>query len=166
MILITSFATWRHGQRTNSSDQLLTEYLRLHDKDDGIYPLRRLPVHAHEAGCNIIRTINRLKPETVILCGQGKSRRYLVMERQAQTGNRRICSHADISYLAAEIPLLQTSRYAGKFVCNSTYFHVLNYLDSHRPRVRCVFVHTPVRNRHYWPPVVNSFNRLMDKFLF
>jgi len=164
MILITSFEPWRHGQRVNSSDQLLEEYLRLHGKDDRIYPLRRLPVHAYKASHIIIRVINRLKPETVILCGQGKSRRFLQVEYQAKMEGKHIRSRVDIRSLITGISPVRTNRYAGRFVCNATYFRVLNYLDRRRPRVRCIFVHIPVRDQRYWADIVDAFIQIIARF--
>lgn len=161
MILITSFEPWRHGQRANSSDQLLGKFLKEHGKDERIFLLRRLPVHADKASRAIIHAINRLKPATVILCGQGKLRRFLRVEHQAQTEGKHIRSRVDIRHLTAGMPSLRASRYAGKFVCNATYFRVLNYLDRRRPSIHCLFVHVPEMNSRYWPDIVGTFAQLI-----
>jgi len=163
-ILISSFKPWRDGQRTNSSDQLLGEFLQLHGKDDHIYLLRRLPVLSDKASYTIIQVINRLKPDMVILCGQGKSRRWLKVEYQAQVKGKHIRSRIDVSSFAG-LPSVRTSRYAGRFVCNATYFRVLNYLDRHRPSIHCLFVHVPEINSRYWPGITDAFAQLIARIL-
>jgi len=166
MILITSFEPWRHGQRANSSDKILEEFLKLHGGDERILLLRHLPVHTHKAARSIIHAINRLKPEMVILCGQGKSRRFLKLEYQAQVKGKRIRSRINLGHLTTGLPSVRTSRYAGSFVCNATYFRVLDYLDKHRPRIHCLFLHIPETNNRYWPDIMDDFSRLMRRTLY
>ena len=141
---------WRHGKHTTAA--------------------RLLPC-AYEASVKeLIRLIEALRPEALLMTGQAARRGVVCVERFARNlddasapdndgalrrGLR--ISRAAPDWLEATAPVrtiaraidekgiqARVSRTAGAFVCNHLYFGALQYLSEKRSAIPAVFVHLPV----------------------
>jgi pyroglutamyl-peptidase len=141
---------WRHGEYTAVA--------------------RLLPCAYDASVKEIIRAIEALRPEAVLMTGQAARRAVVCVERFARNlddaatpdndgalrralrisrgAPERLEAAAPVRAIAraikeAGIPA-RVSRNAGGFVCNHLYFGALQYLRDKRSTTRAVFVHLPV----------------------
>lgn len=142
---------------------LLEDVLPFLPPNGGYILLRHLPVDAGRAEREIRRAILRHKPNLIVCCGMGRSRKYLKIERQARIGNKLLRSRLPSPALARGLPTVRISRYAGAFVCNETYFRLLKFCQRHQPRAACLFVHVPKTSARFWPQVVRDFALLLQR---
>jgi pyroglutamyl-peptidase len=178
-ILLTSFDTWLSEQQSNSSDDLLLELAKMACLPHDLIFLRRLPVDVQLASSRVIAKINELKPDYVICCGMAASRTQLSIEVVA-----RILSvqSTDISSLDCAESFWQTtlqtivnveqlvdgteieiSYDCGKFVCESLYYSVLDYLSQFQLPIPCIFVHVPILNQENLHSIIADFVLILNK---
>ncbi|HLO86277.1 MAG TPA: peptidase C15 [Nostocaceae cyanobacterium] len=150
-ILLTSFTTWRSHQKSNSSDDLLSEVAKSVQANSAATSqsltfLRQLPVDIHLASSYAIEQIDRLNPDFIICCGMAEKRPILTLESNASLNNHLIETWVNVDKLTAGLKETNISHDAGKFVCEGLYYSTLKYLRDRNLRSSCVFVHVPIIN--------------------
>ena len=143
-LLFTSFQTWLPHQKSNSSDELLAMIQEEEFSWTSGHFLRQLPVERKLASQKAITTINEIRPEGIICCGMAESRTKLTIEYSANQGQKCLTTRVDLEDLVSNLANSSISHDAGKFVCESLYFNVLNHLQLSNYQTPCIFVHVPV----------------------
>jgi len=163
-VLVTSFAIWKYHQRHNSSDVLLAALRETHPDFVAAHCrlLRRLPVDAPRATRRILAAIGRWRPSYVVLCGMGSSP-YLKIEGLAGIGGARQLSNVDVRALVKGLSSTRVSRFAGRYVCNETYYRVLKAIHARRLKTGCVFVHVPMLDRKNTAPIGADFYEVLSR---
>lgn len=143
-ILLTSFATWKPEQPSNSSDDLLGMVAKQRLlSTSSLHFLRQIPVDFQIAPRQVIQRILAIQPAAVVCCGMGESRTTLDLESTAVWGSHTLKTWVDLDWLVDGLPYSQISHDAGQFVCNGLYFDVLDFLNQYPQRPPCIFVHVP-----------------------
>lgn len=161
-VLLTSFTTWLPHQKSNSSDDLLAELLQRNCSVD-LHLLRQLPVDFVLAPQQTIAHIQKLQPQVVLCCGMAESRSKLTVESQAVQGDQVLKTRFNLPKLVAELPMTEISHDAGRFVCNATYFAVLEHLRN-LPYLG-LFVHVPMLTKENRGAIVADFETLLQRLL-
>jgi len=165
-LLITSFAAWKYQQRSNSSDVLLGTVLREHPEflAQNCYLLRRLPVDSKRASRQILNAVQQYRPEILVMCGMGSANR-LKLEKSAGLGNKRQHSNVDLVALGTGLFSTRVSHYAGRFVCNETYYRVLKAVRRRRLKLKCVFFHIPVLSESNLKRISADFYEILSRLV-
>lgn len=163
-ILITTFATWKYHQRYNSSDVLVENLLKEHPDFIAAhcYLLRRLPVNGPRASLRILKAAIRLRPSCLVLCGMGATT-SLKIERAAAHGNKRQFSNIELKPLVTALTATRLSGYAGRYVCNDTYYRVLKAIHRRRLKLQCLFIHVPNLDKHNTTRINNDFFEILTR---
>ncbi|MFZ9738068.1 MAG: peptidase C15 [Prochlorotrichaceae cyanobacterium] len=148
-LLLTSFDTWLPHHALNSSDVLLE---KLNDRWQGgqaippapYHLLRRLPVDSDRAMEQIEQRLRENPPRLIICCGMAEKRNTLDLERQAYQEGHTLQTRLDLRRLAEGLHPVALSEDAGRFVCNTVYYRVLNLLLLAFPQTAGLFVHVPL----------------------
>jgi len=156
-ILLTSFATWLSDQQSNSSDDLLLEVTKRELIPHNLTFLRQLPVDVQLASSQVIEKINEMQPDCIICCGMATSRRQLSVEVGASCGKSILNTGVDLEKLVMGAAAIEISHDCGKFVCESLYYSVLNYLCQNQLAASCIFVHVPVLNQENLSGILRDF---------
>ncbi len=160
-ILLTSFATWRSHQKSNSGDDLLELLLERISPVAAIdlELLRHLPVDIDLATKAVITTITKFSPRAIVCCGMAENSQNLAIEVQAFPPHTYSCdreSHpesptdhpltttVDLEQITQGLVTTSLSDNAGKFVCEGLYYNVLSHLSQFSPPLPCIFVHVPL----------------------
>lgn len=158
-LLLTSFTTWLPHQRSNAADDLLERVQQ--DLPPTVQCLRRLPVDFRLAPQQAIAQIQQQQPDAVICCGMAASRVRLNVESSAVQGDRILHTRFDLPALVADLPMTEISHDAGRFVCNATYFKVLEHLQ---PSSRlALFVHVPILTIANQAAIAADFLQLLSR---
>jgi pyroglutamyl-peptidase len=172
-VLITSFATWKNSQPVNSSDQLLGEVLQSQPLPSSVYFLRQLPVNTPVAQDMAIAQITQLQPQTVLCCGMAETRVRLSLEAQAVVGQQVLQTSVDLPKLMKDLSHSEISQDAGRFVCNSFYYFVMDYLRRHYPpgtagnsSPNCLFIHVPILTNRNRSQILMDFSKILHKCVF
>jgi pyroglutamyl-peptidase len=131
---------------------------------------RRLPCAYDASVKELVKAIEALRPEAIVMAGQAGRRAVITVERFARNlddssepdnagvlrrairisaaGPDRLEATTSVTAIvhairAAGIPV-RVSRNAGAFVCNHLYFGALEHLRSLKRPVRAVFMHVPI----------------------
>lgn len=123
--------------------------------------VRQLPVDFVLAPQQTIAHIQALQPQVVVSCGMAESRSKLAVESQAVQGNRVLKTRFNLPELVAELPITEISHDAGRFVCNATYFAVLEQLQN-SPCLG-LFVHVPILTEANCRAIVADFEILLQR---
>lgn len=158
-ILLTSFATWKQHQVTNSSDDMLGHVINSYHKS--MHYLRKVPVDHRLAPKKILEKFDALEPDILVCCGMAEKRKKLNLESRARIGEKSIETDVDLKELAKGLSMTRVSHDAGKFVCNTLYFRALTHIKK-RPH-RCIFVHVPVLTEDNLEPVKSNFITVLDR---
>ncbi|MEA5551623.1 peptidase C15 [Anabaena cylindrica UHCC 0172] len=178
-ILLTSFATWLSEQKSNSSDDLLLELGKMDCISHDLNFLRQLPVDVELASSRVIAKINELKPDYVICCGMAASRQQLsievlarILSLQSTDISSRDCAESfwqttlqttvNVEQLV-EGTEVEISYDCGKFVCESLYYSVLNYLNQSPLPIPCIFVHVPILNQENLHRMIADFVLILNR---
>lgn len=164
-ILLTSFATWKPTQRYNSSDQLLAEIAQIPVLAASLYFFRQLPVNTPVAKAITIAKLEELQPDLLICCGMAESRLQLSLEAQAVVGSEILTTNLDLTKLTLDLRCTVISDDAGRFVCNSLYHAMLNYLKSCSPNRNGLFIHVPLLTAKNREQIVSDFRLLIERLL-
>jgi pyroglutamyl-peptidase len=164
-ILLTSFATWKPHQRCNSSDQLLEAIAQDADLMSSLHLFRQLPVNTPVARDITIAKIEQWQPDLLVCCGMAESRRQLNVEFQAVVKNQVLTTTIDLKKLTMGLNHTVISYDAGRFVCNSLYHAMLNYLKSCSPACSGLFIHVPLLNSENWEQILRDFRQLLQRLL-
>jgi pyroglutamyl-peptidase len=167
-ILVTGFEPFG-GESVNASWEAARR-LEGWRHGDAVAAARLLPC-AYEASVkDLIRAIETLRPDALLMTGQAARRAVVCVERFARNLDdaaapdndgalRRALriSRGGPEWLEATAPVrtiaraikeagipARVSRSAGGFVCNHLYFGALQYLGGLKRPIRAVFVHLPV----------------------
>ena len=162
-ILLTSFDIWLKDQQSNSSDDLLLEVTKVNLIPHDLSFLRLLPVDVQLASTQVIEQINAIQPDYIICCGQAGSRTKLSVEAVASRGESILQTEVDLEKLVAGAAAIEISHDCGKFVCESLYYSVLDYLSQNQLRARCIFVHVPVLNQENLMGILADFVLIINK---
>jgi pyroglutamyl-peptidase len=160
-VLITSFSTWKPHHRVNSSDELLRhiEGTACHS----FHFLRRLPVDFEEAPKQVKARFDELKPDILICCGMAEERQELHIESQATVDGETLSTRVDLHWLTSGLAMTEVSHDAGRFVCNTLYFHMLRHLGRQPQKYHCIFAHVPVLTTENIHPVTSDFLSVIDR---
>jgi pyroglutamyl-peptidase len=161
-ILLTSFAPWKAHQRVNSSDQLLEEITQIPTLARSLYFFRYLPVNLPVAKDITIAKVQQIQPDLLICCGMAESRAQLNVEAQAVVNNVVLATRLDLERLTFGLNHTVISYDAGRFVCNSLYHAMLNYLKS-SPGRNGLFIHVPLLTPANREPIVVDFRQLLER---
>lgn len=159
-LLLTSFTTWLPHQKSNSSDDLLAELLQRNGSID-LHLLRQLPVDFVLAPQQTIAHIQKLRPQIVVCCGMAESRSKLTVESQALQGDRVLKTRFNLLKLITELSMTEIGHDAGRFVCNATYFAILEHLQD-SPCLG-LFVHVPILTEVNYKAIVSDFEMLLQR---
>ncbi len=162
-ILLTSFDIWLKDQQSNSSDDLLLEVTKLELIPHDLIFLRQLPVDVQLASERVIEKINAIQPDYIICCGQAASRTKLSVEVGASWKESFLQTEVDLEQLVAGAVAIEISHDCGKFVCESLYYSVLDYLCQSQLTARCIFVHVPVLNQENLSGILADFVLIINK---
>ncbi len=161
-ILLTSFQPWLAHHLSNSSDDLLAEWqTQPFSAGDRIF-LRQLPVHAEQASQATLKAIATHRPDGIVCCGMAESRECLTIESQASFQGQNLCTSLDLQALTMGLRFTEISHDAGKFVCETLYFHVLQHLAQVKPHVWAVFVHVPVLTHNKRWLILQEFHQMLQ----
>ncbi|MEY2977410.1 MAG: hypothetical protein RLZZ435_1549, partial [Cyanobacteriota bacterium] len=157
-LLLTSFDTWLPHHTLNSSDVLLE---KLNDRWQGgqsippapYHLLRRLPVDSDRAMEQIEQSLQETTPQLIVCCGMAEKRHTLDLEQQAYQEGHTLQTSLDLTKLAQGLHPVALSQDAGRFVCNTVYYRVLNLLLLAFPETAALFVHVPLL-----PPAQSSWS--------
>lgn len=163
-VLVTSFATWRIDQRSNASDELLVAAQR-EGMAASVAWMRQLPVNLPVARDITIAKIDQLQPEVLICCGMAESRQKLSVERQATVRGQTLKTSIDLEWLIQGLETAEISEDAGRFVCNSLYYSMLDYLNAHHSDRLCLFVHVPVFMPEHQASLIADFRCIVDRLV-
>ncbi len=167
-LLITSFAPWLAHQPANSSDQLLVELAQMPDFSpalaNSVAMFRQLPVNLPVARSLTIAKFQQLRPQILLCCGMAESRQKLSLEAEAVWGDSVLRTGLDVEQLASSLPDTVVSHDAGRFVCNSLYHAMLNYVSSY-PDCHALFLHVPLLTAQNRSSLVQEFRALVDLLL-
>ena len=164
-ILLTSFSTWRPHQRFNSSDQLLGEIAQSYELKESLFFLRQLPVNLPVAKQLTIAKFQQLQPDFLLCCGMAETRSQLNVETQAIVNGQILTTGLNVQKLTADLPYTIVSQNAGRFVCNSLYHSMLNYLKTCCPDQEGLFVHVPQLTLENRELIVADFRQLLERLL-
>ncbi len=163
-ILVTSFAPWQAHQTANSSDQLVAELAQMPELADSVAVFRYLPVNLPVARSLTIAKFEQLRPQILLCCGMAESRQQLSLEAQAVWGDSVLKTGLNLEKIAATLLHTGVSRDAGRFVCNSLYHTMLNYVSSY-PDTQALFLHVPCLTPQNRPNLIKDFRTLIDLLL-
>jgi pyroglutamyl-peptidase len=161
-ILLTSFATWKAEQLSNSSDDLLATLLERNLFGQEVHLLRQIPVDFELAPRRVLLAIDQIQPQAVICCGMAETRSRLSIEIKGKSETREIYTQLDVDHLVQDRLLTEISHDAGKFVCNHLYYSVLTHLQSHQPHTHGLFIHVPILNPKNLDPIVQDFTAILN----
>lgn len=167
-ILLTSFATWKPHQRSNSSDQLLADLAAVsvaQSVAQSLYFLRYLPVNLPVARSLTLGKIHQWQPNLLVCCGMAESRSQLCVESQATVGNSTLKPRLNLAELTDSLDHTVISQDAGRFVCNSLYHAMLHYFQSVSSDRDCLFVHVPLLTLENRELIFSDFCQLIERLL-
>ncbi len=166
-ILLTSFATWRPDQQSNSSDEIVAAIAQSPDLAPCLATLRQLPVNTPIARSLTIYKFEQIRPALLLCCGMAESRQQLSLETQAVQGQSILKTNLDLERLVASLTprhSVELSQDAGRFVCNSLYHAMLNYLKRY-PDYQTLFVHVPRLTATNRKQLLEAFRALIQALL-
>jgi pyroglutamyl-peptidase len=126
--------------------------------------LRQLPVNLPIARSLTIYKWQQQRPALLICCGMAESRAQLSLEAQGVWGESVLKTSLNVEKITASLAQTVISHNAGRFVCNSLYHAMLNYLKSY-PAYKTLFVHVPLLTNQNRQEVVTEFRRLLEILL-
>ena len=142
-LLLTSFATWKPEQVTNSSDDVLLA-LEQAGLPSSIALLRQIPVDFAIAPQQAIAHFETLQPQGIVCFGMAERRDRLNLEQRAIGETRILETSLDLNTLNQDLPFTNISDDAGRFVCNGLYLAMLQFLAQQYPDRFALFVHVPI----------------------
>jgi pyroglutamyl-peptidase len=161
--LLTSFTTWEAHQASNSSDDLLEILVERELLSDRIVLARKLPVDFTLAPQVAIAAIKKFSPDLVICCGMAESRQVLTVEQYAWRADAALKTKVNLKKLVKDLSVTQISKDAGRYVCNSLYFDLLDYLHRQNLEVDCVFVHVPILTEGNREAIATNFLKILQR---
>lgn len=164
-LLLTSFATWRAEQASNSADDLLSIILQRSLPASSLLLLRHLPVNVPIAFDLITDKIAQWQPDIIVCCGMAERRDRLNLESTAVVGNQSLSTTVNLALLLPQLTQTEISEDAGRFVCNGIYYAILNYLKLHTPQTQCLFVHVPPLNSSNRECIVADFSLILERLM-
>jgi len=142
-LLLTSFATWKPEQLTNSSDDLLLALQQV-GLPSSIALLRQIPVDFAIAPQQAIAHFEALQPQGIVCFGMAESRDRLDLERRAIGEDQTLETSLHLEVLKQDLRFTRISDDAGRFVCNGLYLALLEFLQARYPDRFALFVHVPI----------------------
>ncbi len=161
MFLLTSFTTWKSHQSTNSSDDLLQQVSASYPHPEHLRLLRQLPVNAPEAIAQTLTAIHYYQPQWVISCGMAETRPHLSIEAQATQGHKILQPALNLNTLTAGLDALDISQDAGKFVCETLYYAVLETIQTLNLPTDALFIHVPILHSRNRSTITNTFLQIL-----
>jgi pyroglutamyl-peptidase len=160
-LLLTAFAPWTAQQPSNSADDLLQAIQPI--APASIYFLRGLPVNSPVARSLTIAKLEQVQPQILVLCGMAETRTRLSVEKSARVGDRQLHTAIDLVSLTVDLATTDISQDAGRFVCNSLYYAMLNYRQLYLPTLQCLFVHVPILQDSSRAAIVADFRVMLER---
>jgi pyroglutamyl-peptidase len=162
-VLLTSFDVWKTHQVSNSSDDLIHEIQMQHGLNEQVYLLRKLPVDFVLAPAKIVAEIEQVHPDVVVCCGMAERRSRLSIESNGNAGDDIYRTQVNLRRLVQDLAFTRISHAAGKFVCNHTYYSVLQYIQTKQLATNCIFVHVPVLREENRAAIVGDFQMILAR---
>ncbi|MGK7913769.1 MAG: peptidase C15 [Synechococcus sp.] len=150
-ILATSFRIWLPHQASNSSDDLLVR-LQTQPCADAIAFLRQLPVDTDLASRAIVDAIRTHQPRIILCCGMAENRKHLNLERYARYGGTTLATSLPLDKLVQSLSHTRISHDAGTYVCNDTYYRLMQAIQQNGINTQALFIHVPILtslNQHH-----------------
>ncbi|QYO62902.1 peptidase C15 [Leptolyngbya sp. 7M] len=113
----------------------------------------------------IIAKLEQTQPDLLVCCGMAEARSQLNVEAQAVVSNVVLATKLDLKQLTFGLNHTVISYDAGRFVCNSLYHAMLDYLKSCAPYQNGLFVHVPLLTAQNWEPIAADFRQLLERLL-
>ena len=166
-ILLTTFTTWKPHHTSNSSDDLVLAALRRSAFSEAtfqpVHISRLLPVDFELGPQRAIAHFNALQPQAVICCGMAETRSYLSLEAQAVVADDVLQTAVNLDDLIADLALTKISHDAGRFVCNTLYYRMLQHIQTQPLPSPCLFVHVPPLTPANLDLVLQDFCRIVER---
>ncbi|MEA2047772.1 MAG: peptidase C15 [Campylobacterota bacterium] len=160
-LLITSFSTWRSHHTTNSSDDLLN---LLTEKELSVFHfLRNLPVEFESAPEQVLTKFTELRPKVLICCGMAEERTKLNIESRAILNEQTLHTSVDLDNLTNNLLITEISNDAGRFVCNTLYYKILEHLSLQEGSHYSIFIHVPVITEQNKDHLVADFISIIER---
>ncbi len=166
-LLLTSFAPWRKHQRSNASDDVLVG-LQERGLPESVSLVRQLPVNLPVAKEITIAKLKQLQPKILVLCGLAESRSRISLEQQATVRGRTYQTLIDLNSLVEGLLITEISQDAGRYVCNSLYYAMLDYTLNDWDQASacdCLFVHIPVVTKESRSQILADMSSILDRLL-
>ncbi len=160
-LLLTAFAPWKAQQLSNSADDLLQAIQPI--ASSSVSFLRGLPVNLPVARSLTIAKLQQVQPQILVLCGMAETRSRLSLEATASLGDRQLHTSIDLGCLTADLAATEISQDAGRFVCNSLYYAMLN--SEHPSSLQCLFVHVPILQDLNRAAIVADFQVILERLI-
>lgn len=164
-VLLTSFTTWLPHHSSNSSDDLLLDVDGCVWKDAQVCILRQLPVELNLASNLVIQAYEQLKPDLIICCGMAENRDRLSLESRGVVDGQALYTSVDLEELVKTLKITEISHCAGRFICNSLYYLLLDYLHRLQSRSKCLFVHIPILTAQNRWLICNDFQVIVQRLI-
>lgn len=161
--LITSFDTWLPHQRSNASDDLLTELLNENALPKDSHLLRKLPVDFQQAPALVIDQMNQVQPDFILCCGMAETRQQLTVELNGKGSPGILQTAIDLEALIENLAVTAISQDAGQFVCNHLYYSILHYINDQLLNSKALFIHVPPLNPANLSAIKTDFVRMIDR---
>jgi pyroglutamyl-peptidase len=179
-VLITSFSTWKSNQLINSSDELLEAVSQTYSLPSSVYLLRQLPVNTPVAREIAIAQVMRLQPQVMLCCGMAELREKLSLEVRAVVGQQVLQTSIRLTELIKDLSHSEISHDAGRFVCNSFYYSMMDYFrmndsinnssadDSQCAALQCacLFIHVPILTTLNRSQILTDFCKILNQCVF
>ena len=162
-LLLTSFDVWEAHQRSNTSDDLVADLLHRQWLSPSTRVLRKLPVDFEQAPAQVIHAVDSWRPDIVVCCGMAERRSRLAIESNGTVGSDTIYTPVQVNELVQGLSHTEVSHHAGRFVCNHTYYRVLQYIQSAQLPTHCVFVHVPLLTTANQEAIAIEFAQLLTR---
>ncbi|MEL6382326.1 MAG: peptidase C15 [Cyanobacteria bacterium J06626_18] len=162
-LLLTSFATWRAHQPSNTSDDLIGLLEARNQVPADTVLLRQLPVHFQLAPCRVITAMMSACPAVVVCCGMAERRSHLALERFARRENTLHQTSLALEQLCVATHYTEISSDAGRYVCNHLYYELLDYTQKHPWPVHGLFIHVPLLTQYNREFIIHDFTLILSR---
>ncbi len=160
-MLLTSFDVWKDHHTSNASDDLLVKLLQRQLLSPSIRLLRKVPVDFDVAPVHVINHMEQWQPDVVVCCGMAEKRSHLSVESNGTLDNHTIHTPVNVDELVQGLSCTYVSHDAGWFVCNYTYYSILQYIKHAKLKTKCIFVHVPVLTAANQNAIVTDFATIL-----
>lgn len=95
----------------------------------------------------------------------GESYLHLTIESRARREKETLYTPVNLTSLIADLTDTEISDDAGQFVCESLYYQVLKYLQTHSLNLPCIFIHVPCFTPENHNQIITDFRLILAKMV-